>query len=525
MMTTSSSNLVSYETAMHPLYSVTEIRAIEQAALSRLPAGTLMQRAGQAAAKMALELLPVAPKYAKILVLAGPGNNGGDALEAASHLAQAGAQVSIVLLAKPERQSADARQALARAKSSRARFLDPALVADSATDAMSSLGATRWMLVIDGLFGIGLARALGDDVRTLVDTINRLRCPVLALDVPSGLDADTGAIVGGDAGVALQASNTMTFIGDKPGLHTGHGRDVAGKVQVARLDIGLQDFPPAHACLNEAELFRGSLRRRPHASHKGSFGDVAILGGAQGMAGAPLLAARAAARCGAGRVYALFVDAAPAYDSGQPELMCRPARDFDLSSSIVVAGPGLGTSAAAHELLLRVLEVAKPVVLDADALNLLTAESGLQQQVAQRSGATLITPHPLEAARLLGISNAKVQANRPEAARSLARLLNAIVILKGSGSIIAEPDGHIVINPTGNPGLASAGTGDVLAGICGALLAQGWPPAEAARGAVWLHGRAADMLVEQGIGPVGLAASELLPVARSALNRLIDEYA
>jgi ADP-dependent NAD(P)H-hydrate dehydratase / NAD(P)H-hydrate epimerase len=507
---------------MHPLYSVIEIRNIEQASLAKLPPGILMQRAGLAVAKLALKLLAVAPEYAKVLVLAGPGNNGGDALEAACQLAQAGAQVSIMLHAEPERQSADARQALSRAQSSSARFLDPALLADSA-EISSSISATRWALIIDGLFGIGLARALTGDVRILVDAVNRLRCPVLALDVPSGLDADTGVIVGGDAGVALQASHTLTFIADKPGLHTGHGRDIAGKVHVARLDIDLEDFQPARACLNGPELFRSALRPRPHASHKGSFGDVAILGGAPGMAGAPLLAARAATRCGAGRVFALFVDNAPAYDSGQPELMCRLARDFDFTSSIVVAGPGLGTSATARELLLRVLNVAKPVVLDADALNLLAADSALQQLVTQRSAATLITPHPLEAARLLGISSAKVQANRPEAARSLARQLNAIAVLKGSGSIIAETNGNIVINPTGNPGLASAGTGDVLAGICGALLAQGWPAAQAARGAVWLHGRAADLLVEQGIGPVGLSASELLPAARNALNRLLNE--
>jgi ADP-dependent NAD(P)H-hydrate dehydratase / NAD(P)H-hydrate epimerase len=507
---------------MHPLYSVIEIRDIERAALACLPVGTLMQRAGQAAAKLALELMPVAPEYAKVLVLAGPGNNGGDALEAASHLAQAGVQVSVLLYAEAEQQSADARQALAKAKSSHARFLAPAHAA--AQDDTSAVTAIRWTLIIDGLFGIGLARALTGDIRMLVDNVNRLHCPVLALDVPSGLDADTGTIVGGDAGVALQASHTLTFIADKPGLHTGHGRDIAGKVQVARLEIDLGDFPSARACLNQPSLFRASLRRRPHASHKGTFGDVAILGGAQGMAGAPLLAAGAAARCGAGRVYALFVENAPAYDGTQLELMCRSAHDFDLSSSIVVAGPGLGTSSAARELLLRVLNATKPIVLDADALNLLAADSSLQQLVAQRTGATVITPHPLEAARLLGISSAKVQANRPEAARSLSRLLNALVILKGSGSIIAEANGNIVINTTGNPGLASAGTGDVLAGICGALLAQGWPAAEATRGAVWLHGRAADMLVEHGIGPVGLAASELLPMARSALNRLIDEY-
>ena len=243
------------------------------------------------------------------------------------------------------------------------------------------------------------------------------------------------------------------------------------------------------------------------------------------MSGAPILSARAAAQSGAGRVFAVFVDTAPAYDSGQPELMCRSVREFDFVSKTLVIGPGLGTSRDAHDVLAQVLNTAMPLVIDADALNLIAVEPGLKTKLTQRRAPTLMTPHPLEAARLLEISNSDVQADRLAAARTLAQHCNATVILKGSGTVIARPDGHVVINTNGNPALSTAGTGDVLAGICGALLAQHWPIWEAAMTAVWLHGHAADQLVEQGIGPIGLTASELIPAVRSALNQLTVDYA
>jgi hydroxyethylthiazole kinase-like uncharacterized protein yjeF len=499
---------------MTALYSVAEIREIEHAASTALAPGTLMQRAGRCAAKAALELIPQRPNDARVLVLAGPGNNGGDALEAAGHLAQAGLQVSVLLFADPAAQSADARQALQHAQNSNARFIMPAGASD--------IGSAHWTLVIDGLFGIGLTRPVSGGLRAAIEQVNALCCPVLALDVPSGLDADTGNIVGDD-GIALRASHTITFIADKPGLHTCYGPDYAGHVQVARLDIEPAFFKPAHAHLNDAQLFAGSLRPRMHNSHKGSYGDVIVIGGAHGMRGAPILAARAAAKCGAGRVFAAFAGDAPAYDSMQPELMCRLAADMDFSASTLVVGPGLGTSRDAHDLLARALRTHSPLVLDADALNLIAIEPGLQQKLVQRSEPALLTPHPLEAARLLGISSAAVQADRLAAARALAARFHSVVVLKGTGTVIAHPDGAIVINTTGNPGLATAGTGDVLAGACGALLAQHWSAWNAALAAVWLHGHAADVLVAQGIGPIGLTASELIPAIRDAFNKLVDQ--
>jgi hydroxyethylthiazole kinase-like uncharacterized protein yjeF len=497
---------------MHALYTVAQIRAIEHAAAVTLPPGTLMQRAGQAAANMALALL-AGQANRSVLLLAGPGNNGGDALEAAANLAHPSAGVDVALIHLPGDGpvSAETAQALARAQASQARFLH-------------FLPAAEPGLVIDGLFGIGLARPLAGAARALVEALNALALPVLALDVPSGLDADTGAVVG-PRGVAVRASSTLTFIGDKPGLHTRDGRDHAGAVQVETLGIDQQLFPSAGAELNEPALFAQQLRPRANNSHKGSFGDVGIVGGAHGMAGAAMLAARGALYAGAGRVLVAAFDPGLGFDSMQPEIMFRDAANYPVGAGTLVLGPGMGGSLRAIQLLAKALIGDAVLVLDADALNLISNSIVLQDRLTGRAGATLLTPHPLEAARLLGVTSAEVQHDRLACARRLAERFGAIVVLKGSGSVIAEPDGHAVVNPSGNPGLASAGTGDVLSGMCGSLLAQGWPVREAALGAVWIHGAAADRLVRQGVGPIGMCAGELPAAARAVLNDLVASAA
>lgn len=497
-----------------PLYPLAAIREIELAALAEVPAGTLMQRAAQEAASLALNLIDVPLSAAKVLLLVGPGNNGGDALVTACLLAEAGARPTVMLCTATDNQPEDARNALQRAKSSAIDFITPT------PDAIYG----DWNLVIDGLFGIGLARPISGLLRDIVERVNAMDCRVLALDIPSGLDADTGSIIG-DHGIAIKATHTITFIGDKPGLHTCEGRDYAGHIHVADLDIDKKHFKPVSGRLNTIALFSDFLKHRPHNSHKGSYGDVIVAGGAHGMSGAPILASRAAAHLGAGRVFAAFLEEAPAYDSVQPELMCRLASTIDLASGTLVVGPGLGTSAAALDLLAKALHTSTPLVLDADALNLVASDLGLQQILAQREVPALLTPHPLEAARLLQTTAREIQVNRPAAARRLAHQLHAVVILKGSGSVIARHDGEMVINPTGNPALATAGTGDVLAGMCGALLAQCFPAWEAALAATWIHGHAADLLVEHGIGPIGLTAGELIPCARTILNQLTTDYA
>ena len=486
---------------MTSIYSVAEVRAIEQAAAAVLPPGTLMQRAGLAAAAAALDLL----RGQTVLVLAGPGNNGGDALEAAANLAHAGIDVSIIHLKGAAATAPETVHALERAQASDARFID------------ALLPGQDWGLVIDGLFGIGLARPLTGAARELALAANAFDCPILALDVPSGLDADTGAVIGPD-GVAVRASRTLTFIGDKAGLHTFEGRDMAGEVLVAPLGIDAGLLPAATCMLNAPELFSGRLKARAHSTHKGSFGDVAIVGGAAGMAGAPVLAARGALYCGAGRVFVASIAPGPAFDPVHPEIMFRDAAGFAAANCTLVLGPGMGDSAGT--LLAKALDGAAPLVIDADALNLIAASADLQGRLTARAGAAILTPHPLEAARLLGVTAAVVQGDRLAAARELTARFGKIVVLKGSGSVIAEPGGMAVINTTGNPGLATGGTGDVLAGICGALLAQGWPAREAALGAVWMHGAAADRLVEQGVGPIGMTAGELPAAVRAVLNSL-----
>jgi hydroxyethylthiazole kinase-like uncharacterized protein yjeF len=499
---------------MNPLYSVAEIRAIERAAATTLPPGALMQRAGQAGANASLDLLPLSTSNARVLVLAGPGDNGGDALEAAAHLSYTGAQVTLVHFTPNGAASAEREAALQRAKVSDARFRD---LADA------NIAGTEWHLVVDGLFGIGLKRPLTGELRALVDSINQLHCNVLALDVPSGLDADTGCVVGPD-GAAIRATHTITFIANKPGLHTCDGRDYAGLVDVSRLEIDAAHFAPAMLHLNDVKFFARHLRARRHNSHKGSYGNVAVIGGARGMSGAPILAARTALNSGAGRVYALFVEDALANDPCQPELMCRAAADFDQRQATLVIGPGLGDSAPARTLLENAIASDSALLADADALNLLATDAALQSALAARQAAVILTPHPLEAARLLRTDIAEVQANRLAAARTMAAHFQAVVVLKGSGTVIAAPDGNAVINTTGNPALATAGTGDVLAGLCGALLAQGWPQWEAALAAVWLHGMAADVLVTEGCGPIGLTAAELIPAIRTALNRMVQHH-
>ncbi|WP_028102786.1 bifunctional ADP-dependent NAD(P)H-hydrate dehydratase/NAD(P)H-hydrate epimerase [Pseudoduganella violaceinigra] len=502
---------------MTPLFTIAEIRAIEHAAAQRLPAGALMQRAGQAGANEALDLLPFTIQRARVLVLAGPGNNGGDALEAAAHLGHAGAQVTILHFSPAGTPAAERASALQRARSSPAAFADPA-------EAIKVASGTEWTLVVDGLFGIGLKRPIDGELGALIGAVNALACPVIALDVPSGLDADTGAVVGGETGTVLRATHTVTFIGDKPGLHTAEGRDHAGIVIVSNLEIERELFPAARAQLNDVALFAHCARRRRHSSHKGSNGSVAVVGGARGMAGAPILASRTALASGAGRVYACFIGEPAAFDPAQPELMCRSAQQYDFNSAVMVLGPGMGTSAGSAELLASALYSHSPAVLDADALNLVAGSETLQAHLAQRGAPCILTPHPLEAARLLGMSAIKVQQDRPAAARALAERLGATVVLKGSGTVVAARDGRIVVNTTGNPALATAGTGDVLSGLCGSLLAQGWPEWEAALAAVWLHGIAADVLVTEGSGPIGITASELIPAIRTAVNRLAAQH-
>lgn len=461
-----------------PVYRTADLRRIEQAAGATRP--PLMERAGLAAADFAAALMPASGK--DILVLAGPGDNGGDARIAARILGE--------------------------------RFFRVTLA--TAADASSLPADKRWALVIDGLFGIGLTRDVSGDYARLVDYANAQSCRILALDIPSGLESDTGRILGN----AVRATHTLTFIALKPGLLTLDGPDLCGEVHVAVLGLDAHALVTPSGWLAGPELLPDALKPRPRNFHKGKAGSVAVLGGAAGMCGAALLAGRAALKLGAGKVFVGLLDpGAPAFDTGALELMLRhPDEVLGLDLDAIVAGPGLGEGERAETLLGAALASDIACVLDADALNLMARNSDLREACARRTAATIITPHPAEAARLLGSSTRSVQEDRLAAAHALRERFNAHVVLKGNGSVLAARDGHWFVNTSGNPGMASAGMGDVLSGILGALLGQGLPGESALVLGTHLHGAAADRCVASGIGPVGLTAGEVADAARQVWN-------
>lgn len=499
------------------LYRREQIRSIESDAKQQLATGTLMRAAGKAAAELAQHLL--SGKKGKVLILAGVGDNGGDALEAAHLLCKNEVDVHILLLGNATSYSLEANQSLQQARASKAKWIS--------IEDCKKYDIGRWNLIIDGLFGIGLNRPIDGNIAELIEHLNHQnslqRIPTLALDVPSGLNADTGQIFGDNA-IALRATHTLTFIGNKIGLHTAIAKDFAGQILLNTLNLDREYFPPADTHLLTECSFDQYLPRRQQDSHKGSYGEVLILGGNSGMLGAPILAGRAALMCGAGKVHLGMMDERfPSIDVVHPELMIASARSSDLNRPVVVIGPGLSTSEEAKYFVQKVIEESSNLVIDADALNLIAIDDTLKELVRQRAQKhwqTLITPHPLEAARLLQTSTNEIQSNRCKSAKKLALELQACVVLKGAGTVIVDST-QTWINSSGNAGLASAGTGDVLSGICGALLAQGLNTAHAACLAVYIHGRAADLCVENGVGPVGLTASELIPAVRSSLNNLL----
>jgi hydroxyethylthiazole kinase-like uncharacterized protein yjeF len=483
-----------------PLHGVQASRRIEAHAAKLAPTHVLMQRAGLALARMAVA---IAPHARRIWVAAGPGNNGGDGFEAAMHLQQAGYSVQVSALGDPARLPSDA--AASRSRAQRAGV--PIGAEAPAADAID--------LVIDALLGLGARQATDGAMAAWIEAVNRVAGPRLAADVPSGLHPDTGVL---PSGAAVRASHTLAFLTLKPGLFTGLGRDQAGEIWFDPLaSEPARQAEPADAWLTGPDIASRVRAGRAHAGHKGRYGDVLVVGGAPGMGGALLLAARTALGAGAGRVLACPLDASmPSLDGLWPELMWRPAAWRDtaaLAACTVVAGCGGGSQIG--ESLPGLLSRSARLVLDADALNAVAADTSLQHLLRARSGQgrlTILTPHPLEAARLLGQHGAAaVQADRLSAAQRLATRFDCCVLLKGSGSVIAAPQQAPAINPSGNARLASAGTGDVLAGLLGGLWsaaqANAVPaaPFDVACAGAWLHGRAA----EQGNRALPLPASLL----------------
>ncbi len=452
-----------------------------------------MERAGLAVARLGLAL---APHAQAVQIWVGPGNNGGDGLVAACHLHAAGLRVTVGLLADAAKLPTDAQAALRQAQDAGVRISDGLLPRASPGD-----------LQIDAVLGLGAARAPAGALAAAIQAMNQHRGCTLGVDIPSGLHPDTGACLGDKA---ARCTDTLALLTIKPGCYTGAGRDHAGRVWLDNLGV---DAGTASAWLTGA----AERLSRQHASHKGSYGDVVIIGGAPGMVGAAWLAARAALAAGSGRVFcSLLGSTAAPFDPERPELMGRSAwwqsTPANLAATTVLCGCGGGE--AVRPVLPVLLAHVRWLVLDADALNAIAAEPPLQRQLkarAARGWATVLTPHPLEAARLLETDARAVQSDRLRAAAQLVERYGATVLLKGSGSVIATPGQLPRINATGNAALATAGTGDVLAGWTAGLWSQARHAnaADIAAAAAGQHGLAADRWLATGHnGP--LRASDLV---------------
>lgn len=483
------------------VHGVAATRAIETEALKKHPPGFLMDRAGNAVARLVRAWQPLSRR---IDVVCGPGNNGGDGLVAATALhrhlqTSGGGQVRAWLVHDPGRSlPADAAAALRQAAAAGVDLRPWHTTADAGPP-----WGPETEVLIDGLLGIGARPLEPGPLAWAAWTLARESRPVLCIDVPSGLNADTGHW-SGPPPAARAPRATLSMLTLKPGLLTGHGRDLAGDIWLDTLGVALPDAAEVAAHWGGFDDGPADKSADLHAGHKGSYGDVAVMPGqslertGQGMAGAAVLAARAALRAGAGRVY-LGVPAGPAspeWDPLQPELMLRHAaallQPTLLATLTVVAGCGGGSGPASW--LPSVLDHAQRLVLDADGLNALASDPMLQQALRRRGWQrTVITPHPLEAARLLGRNTADVMADRLGAATELAERFQVVCVLKGAGTVVAAPQCRPWINASGNARLATAGTGDVLAGMVAAAIArQPQAPVEAVCRAVHRHGALAE---------------------------------
>ena len=482
------------------LLDVAQTRQLESLGMARVNSGpSLMAQAGLAVAKLALAIKPFAPCY---WIFCGPGNNGGDGLEAAKHLHLWGRQVRVVLWQPELKRPSDAANALMGVNA-----------LGIAVQAMLPSKLDSKDLCIDAMLGVGLRSTSSTSslspsealMQTWIDGLYQLGADVLAVDVPSGLNANTGQFQNKSGGVHIQdkhiqAKHTLQLLTAKPGCFTAHGRDACGTQWLETLGCeDLQVSLQATALLNSPPR---SHSKPMHASHKGTFGDVAIIGGesvdmrGMGMTGAVDLAASSALHAGAGRVMACYLSSDASSSSQKPrlaEIMHRHFSALNLKIGAIVCGCGGGE--AVRQVLPKVLQESMCLVLDADALNAIAKDPWLRDLLRLRAAkkwSSVITPHPLEAARLLNTSSTDVQNDRLHAAQTLAENLKCTVVLKGSGTVIAKAGTTPVINPTGNARLATGGTGDVLAGVMGARMAQGLGEFEAACAAVFEHGEVAD---------------------------------
>jgi len=482
------------------LYSADAIRQMDA---KQIASGTdgyvLMRRAAHSAFRLVRKRWPRAKR---LVVLCGPGNNGGDGYVIAELAKRSGREVTLFSLATPKTPSAINAAA------------DAASVEVNAQD-FNEAAMCNADLIIDAIYGTGLNREPDAKAAMFITSANAQVAPCLAVDIPSGLQADTGHTLG----TAIVADATISFIAAKLGMYTGNGPACCGEITLDTLEVAHQHIAsqqPLAYRLNAAQI-QAMLPNRNASAHKGTAGHVVVIGGNQGMSGAVRLAAEAALRTGAGLVsVACHPACASAVSSGRPELMVRAianSQDLDpllQKATTIVLGPGLGQDNWAKSIYKAVLAHQHPTVIDADALNLLA-------QTPQRCPNTVLTPHPAEAARLLKSNTNTVQSNRPLAVQQLANKYQATVVLKGPGSLVATENEALYLCDRGNAGMASGGMGDLLTGVIAALLAAGSAAHQAAASGTWLHSAAADKAARDG--QTGLIASDLLPALRQLRDR------
>lgn len=486
------------------LYTAQQSQEMDRIAMRQVPiAGfELMTRAAEAAVDVLREHWPAAKSIA---ILAGPGNNGGDGLVMARLLKSAGFKVQVVMPLSPLSHEGDA-----------SRALKEWTAYGGICRSLAGIDLEQADVIVDALFGSGLKRAIGGEAATLVAAANRAARPILAVDVPSGLSSDTGAVLG----VAIQAEVTATFITNKVGLHTGSGPDHTGVLRVCSLQVPASVYEALEAV---ATLYRPArfqrLPPRSRAAHKGSHGSLLVIGGGEGMPGAALLAAQAAMRCGAGKVRVACHGATAAMlPLAMPEIMTAAIAEADAllpllaSHDVVAIGPGLGRGRWAQALFALTCGHQGPIVVDADALTLLAERPAYRED-------WILTPHPGEAATLLQTTPARVQADRLTAAATIVDRYGGVCILKGAGTVVASTQSVPTIIAAGNPGMATAGSGDVLTGVVGGLLSQFGPYrplANLAADSALIHAMAGDHAASAG--ERGLLASDLVSSLRAIVN-------
>jgi len=508
-----------------------QMRKLDAAAINdyRIPGIILMENAGTGTVRA------ITDSYgdldgSMVMVVVGPGNNGGDGLVIARHILQQGGIPIVFLLVDPGKITGDAATNL-KIVNKLDILLYPITSGNRLETMLNCLPDCS--LVVDAIFGTGLKRAVTGHFSGAIDVINQSPVPVVSVDIPSGLDSDTGQPLGN----CINADLTITYGLAKPGHFIGQGPRKTGELGIVDIGIPPEAVTAADIRLEvlENQLVSTLVPYRPVDSHKGTFGHLALLAGSSGKTGAAMLCARGALRSGAGLVTLCIPDALNhIIETAMAEVMTVPlpasgknhvtATDYkDISKALrdkeaLVIGPGLGQETSTGKLVAKIYQkIELPVVVDADALTLLAQTPSIFKE---HPGARILTPHPGEMASLTGRTVDEIQNNRLETAREFAAANDITLVLKGAGTIIAAPDGRIAINTTGNPLLAAGGSGDVLAGMLGSMLAQGLPPWEASCLAVYLHGMAADHLGETENVLAGLLASELADVLPAVFAEL-----